>query len=375
MSLAAVSLLRQAGIANPPRLPGLIRRTIAFLELDLSGLTVLTEAASGPYVVTPIIAALAGAARVFAVTRAARYGTVEAVFAQTQALAELCGVRVGMLGAVPRAGDSNARNASAVEVWMDRPAELFAMADIITNLGFVRPLNTGAIESMKPTAVIPLMCEAWEVRPGDVDLAACRRRGIPVISTNEDYPDLEVFAYSGWLALKLLFDAQIEVHKSRLAVVSSDKFGPVIVARLRRAGAQVRLLPRLTCALPEELAELDALIVADYTRPDLIIGPGGDMPAEAVAAACAGATVIQFAGRVDVAGLTANGVQVYPGVELPARRMALTLAALGPRPVIELHAAGLKVGELAARARLVGRAPDNLDAITLRGRLLGTRIA
>ena len=70
------------------------------------------------------------------------------------------------------------------------------------------------------------------------------QRGIPIIGTNEDYPGLEVFAYSGWLALKLLFDVQIEAHKSRLVVVSSDKFGPVIVERLRRAGADVRLLPK-----------------------------------------------------------------------------------------------------------------------------------
>ena len=94
------------------------------------------------------------------------------------------------------------------------------------------------------------------------------------------------------------------------------------------------------------------------------------MASEALAAACAGATVIQFAGRVDVAGLTANGMLVYPAVELPAQRMALTLAALGPRPVIELHTAGLKVGELAARGRMAGRSLAELAEITLRGHLL-----
>ncbi len=101
-------LLRRAGIADPARLVGLIRRTSAFLELDLSGLVVLTEAASGPYVVTPIIAALAGAARVIALTAPSRYGSIEAVIAQTQALADLCGVRVqegdALAGA---AGDEN----------------------------------------------------------------------------------------------------------------------------------------------------------------------------------------------------------------------------------------------------------------------------
>ena len=61
--------------------------------------------------------------------------------------------------------------------------------------------------------------------------------------------------------------------------------------------------------------------------------------------------MIQFAGRIDAAGLVERGVAVYPGLDLPARRMSMTLGALGPRPVIELHAAGLKVGELALRDR------------------------
>jgi len=49
---------------------------------------------------------------------------------------------------------------------------------------------------------------------------------------------------------------------------------------------------------------------------------------------------------LDVAALRRHGVAVYPGEDLPSRRMAHTLAALGPRPVIELHTAGLKVGEI-----------------------------
>ena len=38
--------LREGGIVNPARLVKLIQDTIAFFQLDLSGLTVLTEAAS-----------------------------------------------------------------------------------------------------------------------------------------------------------------------------------------------------------------------------------------------------------------------------------------------------------------------------------------
>ena len=58
------------------------------LNLDLSGKVVLTEAATGAYIVTPVIAALAGA-EVYAFTKDTRYGTVAEVRKQTNELIEL----------------------------------------------------------------------------------------------------------------------------------------------------------------------------------------------------------------------------------------------------------------------------------------------
>src|SRR5207249_12337770 len=258
--LKAIEILRQAGIANPVRLGDLMRSTINFLELDLSGLTVLTEAASGPYVVTPVIAALAGAERVLALTQESSYANVKSVMAQTQALETLCQLQ------------------GRVEIHARRSLDLFAEADIITNLGFVRPITGEVVEVMKKTAVVPLMCESWEHRPGDVDLAACRAKGVAVLGTNEDYPGLNIFSYSGLLCTKMLFAAQIEVHKSKIIVVSGDKFGQVLQQQLTASGASVWLIPTLKCR--EELSDADALVVADYTREDVIIGPDGDMTAE-----------------------------------------------------------------------------------------------
>ena len=65
---------------------------------------------------------------------------------------------------------------------------MVAQADIITNSGHVRPIDAEMIGWMKPTAVIPLMYEAWEFRDADLDLAACQRRGIVVAGTNERHP-------------------------------------------------------------------------------------------------------------------------------------------------------------------------------------------
>jgi hypothetical protein len=64
-----------------------LARQVRALELDLRGKTVLTEAASGAYIVTPILAAIAGA-KVFAFSKTTRYGKVEEIFSNTRALAD-----------------------------------------------------------------------------------------------------------------------------------------------------------------------------------------------------------------------------------------------------------------------------------------------
>ena len=335
----AVDVLKKGGIFNPLRLFPLIRKQISFFELNLSGCTVLTEAASGPYVVTPIIASLAGAERVIAITHNSRFATVEEVISQTRALESLCEVK------------------TAAEIHSEGSLDLFSEADIVTNLGFVRPLDKETISVMKPTAVIPLMCEAWEIRPGDVDFEACNFNGITVMGTNEDFPGLGVFSYSGFLCARMLSESQIEIHKSNIMVVSSDKFGPVIAGHLSGVGANARHVDSLQNVTPHELSELDALIIADYTREGKIIGEGGDISAEALGSWTGGITVLQFAGKLDVKELVDQGICVYPGIDLGAHRMAQTLSSLGPRPVIELHTAGLKVGELMLKRQ--GRLPKS----------------
>jgi len=332
----AVSVLQKAGLQNPQRVVRLIRDTIEYLELDLRELTVLTEAASGPYVVTPVIAALAGANRVVAMTRNSRYATMAEVTCQTSALELLCGIegRVDLIDAD------------------NLPPAVLAKADIVTNLGFVRPLNRAKLQAMRRGAVIPLMCEAWEIRPSDVDVAACQEHGIVVAGTNEDFPGVDVFHYSGWLASSLLLGAGIEMHKSRIIVAGSDKFASVIHKHLVNIGVDAVLMKTLRA---DAIVGVDAILVADYTRDEEIIGAGGDIVSADLARLAPGITVVQFAGRVDLDGLRALGVNVYPGEKLPSHRMVRTLAEIGPRPVIELHAAGLKVGQMLARP---GQAPN-----------------
>lgn len=307
-----------------------MRDAVSRLELDLDGMAVLLEAASGPFCVTPVIAGLAGASRVIAMTRDSRYAGARDVIELTRALECACEIQ------------------QSCDIVTRRELNLFAEADIVMNLGFVRPVDANAVNAMKQGAAVPLVYEAWELRAEDVDVNACRQRGVHVAGTCEDHPAVNVFEYSGWLAMKLLFEAGIEIHQSNILIVGDDKFGGVILARLERAGAGAALIERLTDVRAFRSRRWDAVIIADFSRQDCIIGDGGDLSVEEFLRSGCG-TVVQFAGRIDVKAMVDGGVMVFPPEALPPQRMSRTLADLGPRPVIDLHAAGLKVGEVLRR--------------------------
>ena len=71
----------RAGL-DAKRLVRLAEASVTEMRIDLDGAVVVTEAATGAYAVTPIMAALAGARRVFAFTRPTRYGSVAEVVRQ-----------------------------------------------------------------------------------------------------------------------------------------------------------------------------------------------------------------------------------------------------------------------------------------------------
>jgi hypothetical protein len=322
-------MTRPAGL-NPHRLARLMQQAIARCQLDLSGAVVLTEAASGAYVVTPVLAAMAGAKKVFAVTRSTRYGSFEEILGNTLELARMAGA------------------ARALEIIPQKSPPVIAQADIVTNSGHLRPLDGGTVAAMKATAVIPLMYESWEFRSDDVDIAACQQRGIAVAGTNERHAAVDVFSYLGVMAVKLLLDAGIAVCGSRIVLLCDNPFAPFIKRGLAGAGAEVKHFARLAEA---ETNRCDALMVAVTPRSGVLFS---EQEAAMIAARWKGAVVAQFWGDINRDAMRRAGVEVCPA-EAPARgHMGILPSAVGPEPVVRLQSGGLKVGEILWRARRAG---------------------
>jgi hypothetical protein len=301
----------------------LIESVIKKLELDLSGKTVLTEVGSSLFALTPIIALKAKAKKVFAWGKDTRYGK-----------ADDC---IDFCKKILASFNSNTNDVEfAANV---RPSEHIAEADIITNLGNVRPLDESFLKWLKQDAVIPLMCEAWEFRKSDIDLDYCKQKNIKVAGTWENHPKFKIFDACGYLAAKLCFEAGYELYQNKIAIWSNDNFGEVIYKAFQNFYPEKLILTYDTEQLNQEL---DFVFIADYMSMGLIIGNNGEIPL----AYLKDKGVVHLSGKIDSDFCRKNKIPLYPDFDGFSKQMTHTLSHLGPKPMLDLHSAGLKVGQI-----------------------------
>lgn len=304
--------------ADRRRVVSLSRRLIREFQIDLEGLTVLTEAATGIFAVTPTLASLAGA-RVFAIAKSTSYGSAGRAIAESKKLAESA-----------RAADRIGFVSSIASVPLEK-------VDLVTNSGHVRPIGRSLLRRLPKTAVVSLMVEPWEVRHQDVDLRAAHALGIAAAGVFERGRKVDLFRNLSPLLLKVLRGHRIRIRGRKVQLLCSNPFKPYLDSALKKAGA---LKARGT-------ADADFIVIAT--------GPFESVPAKTLSPAAKGTPVIQIWG--DLLGKRPSHLRFFPKKPPLKGHMAYLLTDLGPEPGIRLIAAGLKVGELLARARENGLSP------------------
>ncbi len=330
---------------NIKRIEKLIGAAIDTYDLDLSELTIFTEAASGNYVVTPLIAALAGSDQVFAITRDSRHGKAADVRNFTLALAQKWGVE------------------DRIEVVSDKTPAILSQVDIVTNLGFVRPIDKKMIAHLKPTAVLPLMWETWEFREADLNLSECRGKGIMVLGTNEREVTLDLFTYAGYLAVKLAFELEIEIYRSKIVVVGSGAFGENSVKAFDKLDADIGYIDLSagdsldTESAKSILRDADLVVSVEHHSPVCLIGSKGQMTVDELLMLSPHVSIVHIAGNINREEIDSATIPCVPQQSAAPGYMSVATDYLGPKPVIALHTAGLKVGEAMARTRLEGLDP------------------
>lgn len=315
-------------------------------NLQLEGLTVLTEAASGNYQYNCILAAMAGA-KVFAVTKDSSYGLANDIKEKTYALANMYGV------------------SDCLTIISDLDEDIVKQCDIITNSGFVRPINQSLIYKMKPTAVVPLMWETWEIRENELDLNACKEKGILVLGTDESQAPLQLYYYVGHLAMKLLYNMGFEGFKTNVLLLASNPMGKIIKEHFDKIDvsctwyaqndASARSYDQLNTDFKREGSSYDMVLLAEHAYNQLLIGEKGILSSDLIKEINPNLAVGIIAGNVDVEHLKESGLSYFPDKILPFGYVSYDTYQLGPKPVIDLYAAGLQVGEIMAKSRLSGK--------------------
>jgi len=321
----------------------LIGEAVAEQRLDLRGLRVFTEVGSGGYFFTPLLCLRAGAHRVTAVVRDSHWGDAAALTSELEALAFREGV------------------AERLSVVSERLDPSLNRADIVMNAGAVRPIDRAMVERLKTTAVIPLLWETWEFRSGELDIDACRERGILVMGTDEERIGVE---YPGLISLKMLLLLGIEVSRCKVLVVGSGRIAAAHVKILEGVGATVRVIDEepLDDAVADEalwswLAQADAIVCDDRKNRYPILTGGGWIDPARLAQVNPGVVIAYRDGVIDPESCRRHGLLVFPGERTREGYPSFAGNSLGLRPVIRLNSMGLKVGETMARARLRGLTP------------------
>lgn len=320
-----------------------LEKCVGSLGLDLSGKVVLTEAATGPYVVTPILAALAGA-KVFAFSRSTSFGSAEYAISSTKQVFK------------------NYHKKLDINFITKLTPEILSQADVITNSGHLRPLDKEKLSYAKDDLVIPLMYEAWEWREQDMDLNYIRHRGFRIGATNERHANIDVFNYLGDMAVKQIFDAGLCLYNNRFILISNNDFGPYIAKVVSKMCKKLGVidLPQnrnkysninieWISDFPEieinkEYCEAEAVIFTAYPFDLNWIGRDTPLSIEKLKLVLKHPFILRFAGDIDEQFLQQEGVPYFPE-KVKSGHMGILPSEIGNDAIIRLQAGGLKVAE------------------------------
>jgi hypothetical protein len=298
----------------------LIKYSIDKFKLNLKDYTVLTEAASGNYACTPLLAANAGAS-VYAYGKDSKYGKFTDVKRNLEKLAKK--LKINNI------------------IYINNLNEIdLSKIDILTNTGFLRPINQEIIDKLNKECVIPLMYEPWEFRKTDIDIDSCEEKGIKVYGTNETDTRLLTMNYIGYIVLHFLLKEKKTPFTANILLLGSAKFNDAIKNILSQLNFRVTNYITKEFDKTIDINGYNIIVCTEFVSDDLLIGNKNSLINKA--AINEKQLIIHIAGNVDIKGIKAK---IYPKNPAPSNYMSYTTDFIDPLAVVDLHCAGLKVAE------------------------------
>ncbi len=309
-----------------------IKKSIEKFELDLNGRCVLTEAATGLYSLTSVMAAVSGA-DVIAIAKNTEYGSIEDIKNTIHSLLQSFPECEGRIKIIESKFEINAR------------------LDVVTNSGFVRPIDNHILRHMDDMSVISLMYEPWEFRESDVDLMGAKSIGVKIYGTNEHDDRLRTMEYIGFIVLNQLLMKKITPFSDKkIAVLGSGLFvQPILELLIHNNYHAVGIS---VFDVPVDVDDFDIFVLAEMTRRDLLVGRGAVIDRERLEKKH---LIIHLCGAVDVAAAAEDReFECIPVQPAPFGYMSFRTDFIDPQALIDLQAGGLAVAMGMLKANELG---------------------
>jgi len=336
-----------------------VKEQIKNFNLDLSGLTVITECASGFYAYNTFVPILANAKKVIAVSKTTSYGTFEENKKNIEDLAEKLNIDISNLEVVEKLEEHHLKE-----------------ADIVTNSGLVRPITSDMMSKMKNTSVIPLMWETWEFRDEDLDLSSAIENDILVLGTKETSKEIDMRGYAGVLGLAVLVYLNLEVYKTKVVLFGNEVLGNAIVETFEKNNVEYLWFVESPCNKNQKsykeledykhiIKSYDVVLFAEHSYRDEILTKEHGVTLKELSELNEEIKIGVIAGNINEQELNNSSLEYFPKKIMPAGYMSFQPYHMGAKPVIELFSAGLKIGEQMAKCRLNGmNLEDTIEFMT-----------
>jgi len=228
-----------------------IKYSLEKFNLNLDTKIVLTEACTGVYSCTPIIADLAGAKKVYALAKETEYGTFQDIEKNFESY-------------------FNTNLSSNIKI-IKSLNEIDEKIDIVTNSGFIRPIGKELLKYIDSKSVIALMYEPWEFRKSDIDIELMHKNNIKVYGTNEHDNRLMTMDYIGITVLYHLLDYKVtHFSKKRILILGTHDFTEPIERVLKQNNYLVDIVNNYDNEFQDY--DVDIFIVAEHQDKREIIG-------------------------------------------------------------------------------------------------------
>ena len=168
------------------------------------------------------------------------------------------------------------------------------------------------------------------------------------------------------LAIKLLLDLGLEVHNNKIVIVGGGIVGHHIEKIFSKLNifniwiTETGFERKQNCYSVHEIEKIlkfesiDSIVFAELNYKDEIIGQTSKLSFAKLKTKFPDLRIGHISGNIDIEELKSSKIYYLPKNIRPIGYISFGLDEIGPRPVIELMAAGLKVGEIATRSRKEG---------------------